>query len=329
MTKAAGNPLRAGQPMADCCVPPASGAAGRREFALFCAIAAASFTCGVWFARSALPPAGRGAFDDSAAHADPPAEDSARSPAASAEDAPELESRWSVEELRDRYRTVAAQASNGQLEVARLKQELALARAQGLVAANSSPNSQPPAAAKHNPLEDPFDPPNPNELSEFVKSCTVRVDQPRLLDSTPGDVGEAADAMNAEPNEVRAMNDAMRDLHASFRNRLRGLYAEAMGHPADNELSPRAMLGEFQDKRPPENAGLFAILAKERAGQLAAPSDSGDATPYERAYRMYLALGDEFQQRVAQVLGPERASALRAANGGWKWSRSQFAGCDR
>jgi hypothetical protein len=300
---------------------------------LFCTIAAASFTCGVWFARSALPPAGRGAFDDNAAHADPPTEDSARpsarSQAVSGEDSPELESRWSVEELRNRYRTAAAQAANGQLEVTRLKQELALARAQGLAASNSSPNSQPRAAAKHNPLEDPFYPPNPNELSEFVKSCTVRVDQPQLLDSTPGEVGEAADAMNAEPNEVRVLNDAMRDLHASFRTRLRGLYAEAMGHPADSELSPRAMLGEFQDKRPPENAGLFAILAKERAGQLAPPSDSSDATPYERAYRTYLALGDEFQQRVAQALGPERASALRAASGGWKWSRSQFAGCDR
>lgn len=310
---------------------PSSGAAGRREIALYCTIAAASFTCGVWFARSALPPAGRAAFDASAAHADasPPA-DAARAAARNADDAAALDDSWNLQEVRARYRTVAAQAAYAQAEVTRLKQELALARAQSLAAAaNSSGRSQPTAAGTHNALEDPFYPPNPNELAEFVKSCTVRVDQPTLLDSTPGDVGEAAGAMHATPNEVRAMNEAMRDLHASFRTQLRALYAEAMGHPADNELSPRAMLGEFQDKRPPENAGLFADIVKERAGQQPLPADLSGATAYERAQRLYLSLGDEFQERVALAVGPERASALRAANGGWKWSRSQFAGCGR
>jgi hypothetical protein len=329
--KAEPDALRAGQPVADCGVPPASGATGRREFALYCTIAAASFTCGVWFARSALSPVGRGAFDDNAAHADRPAASATRSQARDEQDVPELEAHWSIEELRDRYRTAVAQVTYGQSEVARLKQELALARAQGLVASNSSPNSQPPAAPDQPAVNehDTFYPPNPNELAQFVTSCTVRVDQPRLLDSTPGEVGDAADAMNAQPDEVRAMNGAMRDLHASFRTRLRALYAEAMGHPADTELSPRAMLGELQDKRPEENAGLFANIAKERAGELPEPTDLRDATPYERAQRLYLGLGDEFQQRVAQVLGPERAYALRETGGGWKWARSQFAGCVR
>jgi hypothetical protein len=135
--------------------------------------------------------------------------------------------------------------------------------------------------------------------------------------------------MNATPDEVRAMNDAMRDLHESFRVRLRGLYAEAMGHSADSELSPRAMLGEFRDKRPPDAAGLLTTIAKERAGEIAPPASLADASPYERAQRMYFGLGDEFQERVAQVVGPERASALRAASGGWKWSRSVFTGCER
>jgi hypothetical protein len=279
-----------------------------------------------------LPPAGRGAFDDTAAYADPPAVSSAPTPASHEQIeqvTPELEPRWSVEELRERYRTVAAQAASGQSEVARLKQELALARAQSLAAANSSSSSQPPAAAGHNPLLDPFYPAKPNELAELAKSCSVRVDQPLVLDSTPGEVGDAEDAMDAAPNEVRAMNAAMRELHSSFRDQLRVLYAEAMGHPADTELSPRAILGELEDKRPAENEGLYRRIAKERAGQLEAPADLSNATAYERAQRLYLALGDAFQQRVARDVGPERASALRAASGGWKWSRSQFSGCDR
>jgi hypothetical protein len=74
--------------------------------------------------------------------------------------------------------------------------------------------------------------------------------------------------------------------------------------------------------------GLFNEIAKERSGELPV-SDSIDATPYERAERLYLGLGDEFQQRVAHALGPPRASALREASGGWKWSRSVFSGCDR
>jgi hypothetical protein len=239
-------------------------------------------------------------------------------------------------ELRDRYRSVAARAASGQLEVAQLKEKLATARAltpEGAKAdpsASSQPSSQPPAAAPRNPLiEDTFYPASHEDLSALAKACTVRVDQPELLDSTPGAVGKASEAMNATPDEVRAMNDAMRALHESFRVRLRALYAEAMGHPADNELSPRAMLGEFRDKRPPDAAGLLTTIARERAGEIKPPATLADASPYERAQRMYFGLGDEFQDRVAQVVGPERASALRAASGGWKWSRSQFTGCER
>jgi hypothetical protein len=299
---------------------------------LYCTIAAASFTCGVWFSRAVLPPVGRNwsAFNENPARADVfRSPDSAASPA-STED-PILnpasgDGSKGLDELRERYRTVVAQAANGQLEIARLRQQLASAQSHG-PDPNPSGSSQ-PTAAPHNPLEDPFYPPDPKELSALAKSCMVRVDQPKLLDSTPGDVGEAADAMNATPDEVRAMNEAMRTLHASFRNELRVLYEEAMGHPADSELSPRAMLGEFQDKRPPMNAGLFNQIARERSGELPVPDLSG-ATPYERAERLYLGLGDEFQNRVSQVLGPERASVLRAASGGWKWSRSVFSGCDR
>jgi hypothetical protein len=180
-----------------------------------------------------------------------------------------------------------------------------------------------------NPLEETFYPAAPEDLNALAKSCTVRIDHPELLDSTPGTVGKWAEAMNATPDEVQAMNEAMSALHASFRDRLRALYSEAMGHPADAELSPRAMLGEFRDKRPPEAAGLLASIARERAGEIAPPSNLTDSSAYERAQRMYLALGDEFQSRVAEVLGPERASALRAASGGWKWSRSQFTGCEQ
>lgn len=323
--------------MACCNVPPSSShAAGRRELALLCTIAAASFTCGVWFARAALPPPRRGSFEDSAAHADA-YEAPAGTEASGGDGDPELVMTWSFRELRDHYKALAVNASASQVEVARLKQELAVARAQALVAANTGGGAQPPsdapgtqpAAPPHNPLEERFYPLDPRELSALAKSCTIRVDAPKVFDSTPGDVAGAADVMSATPDEVRAMNHAMRVLHASYRDRLRALYAEALGHPADTELSARALLSEMYDKRPPENADLFADIAKERAGQKAAPAANTDATPFERAERMSLSLGDEFQHLVAQAVGPERASTLRAAGGGWTWSRSQYSGCDR
>jgi hypothetical protein len=244
---------------------------------------------------------------------------------------------WSFRELREHYKAMAVNASATQGEVARLKRELAVARAEALVGASSAPGAQganeapraPPAAALHNPLEDRFYPSEPAQLSAMAKSCTIRLDAPKVFDSTPGDVAGAAELMNATPEEVRAMNQAMRVLHASYRDRLRALYAEALGHPADGELSARALLSEMYDKRPPENADLFVDIAKERAGEKPAPAPNTDATPFERAERMSLSLGDEYQQLVAQAVGPERASTLRAAGGGWAWSRSQFSGCDR
>lgn len=311
------------------------GAANSRDWLLYCIIAAASFTSGIWFARSAFPTAGREAYDD-AAHADARNTNPAAVPASrpegprTSEEPAAPDGTWGLDEFREQYRAVAARVASSQHEISQLRDQLAVARGQ-LARAPSDPSgdSQPPAAALRNPLDATFYPASPEELGALAKSCTVRIDQPELLDSTPGTVGQAADAMSATGDEVRAMNEVMRELHASFRDRLRDLYSEAMGHPPDNELSPRAMLGEFRDKRPPEAAGLLATVARERAGEIAPPASLADASAYERAQRMYFALGDEFQSRVAQVLGPERASVLRAASGGWKWSRSQFTGCEQ
>jgi hypothetical protein len=310
----------------------------------YCTIAAASFTCGVWFARAALPPVNHRAesHEGSALAESNHVSERQFAPlfakddptgAASGTEAPPLDVTWSTGELQDRYRALAAQAASGRLELARLQQRIESVGPVPPASSNPSPSSQPIAATvgrdDRDPLKATFYPPNPEELTELAKNCTVRVDHPKVLDSTPGEVGSAAEEMNATPDEVRSMNEEMRALHASFRDRLRELYAEATGHAADTELSPRAMLGELQDKKPPQNADLLTSIAKERAGELPAPTNLGDSSAYERAERMYLALGDEFQQQLASRLGPERASALRAASGGWVWSRSQFTGCRR
>lgn len=189
--------------------------------------------------------------------------------------------------------------------------------------------SAPPASAfdLRNPLTERFYPARPAELAELAKSCSVRVDQPSLLESTPGDVGDEAEAMHASPYEVRAMNQAMRSLHRSFRERLRVLYAEAFGREPDAELSPGVLLGEIRNKASQRPSELYTRISQERAGEWPAPSDLRQASPYERAERMYLGMGDEFQALLAAQLGNERASALRASGGGWAWTRSIFAGC--
>jgi hypothetical protein len=178
------------------------------------------------------------------------------------------------------------------------------------------------------PLKEPFYPVSAEQSAKLGESCVVRVDQPALLESTPGLVGEEAAAMHAQPEEVAIMNRLMSDLHRELRSHLARLYEEALGHPASRELASRALLSEIQDKSPEgEPERIQSAVARERAGQAQPPSEVEHLSPYERAERAYLALGDDFQTRLAQEIGPERAEALRAAQGGWPWKRSQFSGC--
>ena len=272
------------------------------------ALGVAGFLLGSWSGRS-QPPA--------------PAERTSQSqPSAASSE------HWDEGELRTQYRSLVERCTQQTAELSLLQARLDTAGSPTPARA-ATYVSAPPASAigLRNPLTERFYPARPAELAELAKSCSVRVDQPALLESTPGDVGDEAKAMRATPDEVRAMNEAMRSLHRSFREHLRALYAEALGHAPDAELSPRALLGEIRDKAPQRPSELYTRISQERAGERPVPSDLREASPYERAERMYLGMGDEFQALLTAQLGSERATALRASGGGWGWTRSIFSGC--
>jgi hypothetical protein len=110
--------------------------------------------------------------------------------------------------------------------------------------------------------------------------------------------------------------------------RVRAWYVEATGDTAGaDNLSPHAMGQELQEKAAPGEMGaLQKRIAEERAGLIAPPSDLSKASAYERYYRALLALGDETERALAEVIGEEKAHKIRTQNGGWPM-RSTVAGC--
>src|SRR5262245_12405167 len=167
---------------------------------------------------------------------------------------------WSPEQLREQYRAVLSRE-------AQLRKDLAAARASG---ANQQPvqptAARPPGAPDPppNPLKEKFYPTSPERLAELARDCTVRVDNPPVLDSTPGELGNVADELHASPAEERAMREVVAELHRSVRGELSSLYAEVVGRAPSAELSSRALLSEIFDKTPAsERSGVMDRIARE------------------------------------------------------------------
>lgn len=232
---------------------------------------------------------------------------------------------WSLEELRTQYRVAL-------VRVQRLQQGVTIARAACAQPSGSGPGQAQPTAAKPDPprnvLKETFYPTTPESLAQLARECSVRVDEPPVLDSTPGELGNLADELHASPDEARVMGEVVTELHKSLRGELRVLYEEVVGRAPSQELSSRALLSEIYDKTPAaDRRGVLERIARERAGELP-PRDLAEANAYERAQRLATGLGDSYQELLARKLGAVRTSALRAEQGGWPWSRSVFTGCD-
>ena len=69
-------------------------------------------------------------------------------------------------------------------------------------------------------------------------------------------------------------------------------------------------------------------LARERAGMATPPASDADLPAGERFLRLWAGLGDEFEQRLAERLGPDRARQLRFSPNALPWtSRYVHTGC--
>ena len=171
--------------------------------------------------------------------------------------------------------------------------------------------------------------PSKEELLAWAKECKVVIDfipmGPRPFELDPAlraDVG-------LSDLDLGAANAALARLRTDWTARVRAWYVEATGDSAGADaLSVESMARELQDKAAPgEPAALQRRLAEERAGLVAAPADVSKASPFERYFRAFAAMGDDAERAVAEVIGRERAHQVRVHDGGWP-ARMSMAGCD-
>ncbi len=172
--------------------------------------------------------------------------------------------------------------------------------------------------------------PSKEELLAMAKECGVKLDIPPVMRGEPMRVSpELAAAVGLTGDEVAQVNQTFVELKARWEQRVRGWYVEATGdHQGADQLSAHAMGEEIQDKASRgEPAAVQKRISHERAGLVRPPADLSRATPYERYFRGLAGLGDEAEQLLAAKLGPEKARAVRAEEGGWPM-RMSIAGCD-
>ena len=179
----------------------------------------------------------------------------------------------------------------------------------------------------------PWFDPSPELLKEFAEECRIRFDTPPLDDSDPFQLSEAQAAeVGITPEERSAINEGMRRMHERWQSRLIALYLEATGEVDRDraaQMSPSALAREIEDKAADGEAeALRAQIARERAGLAKAPTDLSGASPLERYMRGLVGLGDEMERMLADVLGKERARALREIDDGWG-AKHEMAGCAR
>jgi hypothetical protein len=209
------------------------------------------------------------------------------------------------------------------VRVAGLQKQLVGARAEG---DRESRENEP------DPSDDgsPWFAPSETQLAEFAKECKIRFDTPPIDQSTPFQLSARdAESYGVAPEEIDRVNTVLREIHESWRVRLVALYIEATGDTerADS-MSPSALAREIEDKAAPgEREEIQARLAQERAGLVAPPTDLTRASPLERYLRGITVLGDEFEQKLGAVIGPDRAHQLRTERGAWDSRAQSSYGC--
>jgi hypothetical protein len=166
------------------------------------------------------------------------------------------------------------------------------------------------------------------DLLELAKDCSVQYDLPPF--GPPPFVippRVAADAGLTEA-ERAAANQAIAEMQSKLSAQLRALYIEVTGNSAGaDELSPQAMENEIAQKSSQSgNAAVSQAISMERAGLAQPPANLASRPAAERMIRFLAAFGDAVEQRLAMVVGPEKAHALRAAGDGWPMKVAS-AGC--
>jgi hypothetical protein len=176
----------------------------------------------------------------------------------------------------------------------------------------------------------PFFDPSKEELQAMAKDCKLKWDAPTLgLQPQPMGPKTAAE-LGLSEQERTEVNRVDADENQRVLTQLRALYVEVTGDRAGaDSLTPEALENEITAKSPESTVQqVFYKLSHERAGMQAPPGDATGQTPLERMMRLMTTLGDDYEQRLAAAIGPDRARQLRNENGGGWGSRSQSSyGC--
>lgn len=184
----------------------------------------------------------------------------------------------------------------------------------------------PKAAAPSGPYVDP----SRDELLARAQRCEVRYDTPQVLEGTPHTISpRAARDMGLSDTERDAMNEVLKETHATVQTQLRKLYVEIGGDRNTAErLSSQSLINEIGEKLP-ESAGHEARvrLSQERAGLLAPPANLAQASPAEQVLRLLTSVGDDLERQLGERIGADRAHALRLQKDGWSGGRSSMSGC--
>lgn len=213
-----------------------------------------------------------------------------------------------------RFDQAEAQTEALRARVAEQDRELARLRAAG-------PESKKMAEARSRFLD-----PSKEDLLDRAQRCELR------WDSTPSlhAIGAKDRArLGLSETEVSAMNEALKETADYVGGELRRLYVEISGDQATaDKLSPETLPNEIFAKSP-EGARPRALqqLSRELAGLAPRPADLARTPVAERTFRVMMNIGEQFERRVAERLGPARARDLRSREDGWR-SKSVTNGCE-
>lgn len=172
--------------------------------------------------------------------------------------------------------------------------------------------------------------PDEETLLEMARCGAVRADEPHFLHDADGPVDMPKDWLDRAGlagAELERLNQVSESFRAEHMAELLRLYAEAGGDPESLEhMSPRAMTAMIQALVDRNEIGrAHRQLSRERAGLIDAP-DPSSLSLEDRLVRAIVDVGERFEAKVAEQLGPERARALRRVSDGWEGGTSVWSG---
>jgi len=172
--------------------------------------------------------------------------------------------------------------------------------------------------------------PPKDHLADLARLCEVRFISPEITgDQVPTVDNKDAKALSLSSNERTELDQTLRQMHQSFVDSVRQAYADGATDPSQaSSLSVEQMMDDIQER--PSNGFDQARqrLALERAGMATPPAAAADLPPGERIFRLSAGLGDDFERRLADRLGADRAHQLRYSPLAAPWMNSfSQSGC--